>query len=244
MFLDIGADSIPGQRCEFELERYREAGEVLESFIAEFATSDLMASASYFCGEAMFRAGRNGQAAKHLKRVVKDFADDRVCGPSMLRLGECEASLQRWARSERVFGDYLDRFGDSEFSYQAQFGVGWAQENQGRFDEAVASYKRVAANHRGPTAARAQFQIGECLFASKRHADAVREYLKVDILYAYPEWSAAALYEAGRCFEKIVKPVEARAQFQQVIDEYGQTRWAKLAAERLAQVSAGPVPGR
>ena len=63
-------------------------------------------------------------------------------------------------------------------------------------------------------------------------------------LYAYPEWSAAALYEAGRCFEKLIKPVEARAQFQQVIDEYGQTRWAKLAAERLAQVSAGPVPGR
>ena len=106
------------------------------------------------------------------------------------------------------------------------------------------AYQVVVDRHQGPTAARAQFQIGECLFAKGQYDKAVRELLKVDILYDYPQWSAAALYEAGRCFEKLAKTVEARNQFKQVADEYKDTRWAQLAAERLAVNAAGSLPGR
>ncbi len=98
--------------------------------------------------------------------------------------------------------------------------------------------------HQGPTAARAQFQIGQCLFARQRYKDAVRELLKVDILYAYPQWSAAALYEAGRCFEKLSQTAEARQQFKTVIDKYGDTRWAALASKRMATATAESPPGR
>ena len=70
------------------------------------------------------------------------------------------------------------------------------------------------------------------------------ELLKVDILYAYPEWSAAALYEAGRCFEQMNRTAEAREQFKAVKDKYGQTRWAELAAQRLAAVSDAALPGK
>ena len=92
--------------------------------------------------------------------------------------------------------------------------------------------------------ARAQFQIGECLFAKQQYEDAVRELLKVDILYAYPEWSAASLFEAGRCFQKLGKPVEARNHFNQVAEQYGQTRWAEMASQQLTQGSGGSLPGR
>ena len=72
----------------------------------------------------------------------------------------------------------------------------------------------------------------------------MREFLKVDIWYAYPEWSAAALYEAGRCFEELNQTAQAAEQFQRVRDEHGDTRWAALAAERLARLSPGALPGR
>ena len=102
----------------------------------------------------------------------------------------------------------------------------------------------MVQRHKGVTAARAQFQIGECLFAQRKLDEAVRELLKVDILYAYPEWSAAALYEAGRCFEQMGKPVEARAQYKTVSAKYSGTRWAELATQRLAAVTSGNLPGR
>ena len=152
--------------------------------------------------------------------------------------------MQHWSASEQVFSDFLKRFRDSRHWYQAQFGVGWAREHQKQFDEAITAYREVVAKHQGPTAARAQFQIGECLFAAQRYDKAVRELLKVDILYAYPEWSAAALYEAGRCFEKLGKLVEARNHFKQVTDGFVRTRWAELATERLTALPASTLPGQ
>ncbi len=230
--------------CEFELKRFREAADLFEEFIDAFPKSPLLASASFYCGEALFTLARHEQAVTHLARVADKFDDDPVFGPSLLRLGESLAALQRWALSERVFTEYLDRFDESEHRFQAHFGVGWAREHQKRYDEAMSAYRQVTARHQGPTAARAQFQIGECLFAKKQYEAAARELLKVDILFAYPEWSAAALYEAGRCFEKLGKPVEARRHFKQVTEQHTETRWAEMALQRLSGLSSADLPGR
>ncbi|MHC5002219.1 MAG: tetratricopeptide repeat protein, partial [Planctomycetota bacterium] len=73
---------------------------------------------------------------------------------------------------------------------------------------------------------------------------AARELLKVDILYAYPKWSAAAIYEAARCFEELSNPVDARRHFQQVLDEYADTQWAVLATQRLEALSRPGLPGQ
>ena len=228
----------------FELEQFERAATTLEGFLTDYPDHALAASAEFFCGEALLKTGKHQQAATHLTRVVDEFADDASSGPALLRLGECQAVLQRWAKSEEVFATYLRKFADSEHWYQAQFGVGWARENQRRYDEAITAYRAVIQRHKGGTAARAQFQIGQCRFAQKQLDEAARELLKVDILYAYPQWSAAALFEAGRCFEQMGKTVEARTQYTTVRDKYSKTRWAELAAQRLTAVSGDNLPGR
>jgi TolA-binding protein len=230
--------------CEQKAERHAQAADALEELLRTFATSKLAASASYFCGDAHLRVGAATKALPHLERVVEKFTSDAVFEPSLLRLGECLAQLQRWPASERSFADYLEKFGTSEQAYQAQFGLGWARENQQRYDEAISAYRLVVEKQRGPTAARAQFQIGECLLARKQYEEAARELLKVDILFAYPEWSAAALYEAGRCFEQLGKPAEARAQFQAVLEKQVESKWAELARKRMSELRDGRLPGR
>jgi len=230
--------------CRFESQDFKDAAALFAEQLDQFPKSELAASANYFCGEALFRLGRYEPAAVCLERVVADFPSDPACAAALLRLGECLAALQRWARSEQIFTQYLERFAHSDVWFQAQFGLGWARENQQRYDEAMAAYRKVIDEHDGPTAARAQFQIGECLFAQKHYDEAVSEFLKVDILYAYPEWSAAANYEAGQCFEKIGNTVEARRQFKQVTDKYAGSEWARLASERLEAGLSPAIPGK
>lgn len=229
--------------CEFERGRSADAVKLFEAFIEAAPDGELLTSARALCGEALFKLGRHAAAAKHLSAVIEGDAKSHLCAPAMLRLGECHAAMQRWAAGEEVFRAYLRQFGESEAWHQAAFGLAWAIENQGRHDEAIEEYRRIVDRHKGPTTARAQFQIGECLFAKKQYEEAARELLKVDILYAYPEWSAAALYEAGRCFEKLSRLVEARQQFRQVAEKYADTNWAKLASERLSEMSVAGMPG-
>jgi len=230
--------------CLFRQEQFKRAAATLEGFLKANNNHALVASASFFAGEALLKTGRQAAASEHLGRVVEKFADSDVFAPALLRLGECQTALQQWVPAEQMFTRYLQRFSDSDLAYQARFGVGWSRENQQRWDEAIAAYREVVEHHDGPTAARAQFQIGECLFAKKQLDEAVRELLRVEILYAYPEWSAAALYEAGRCFEQLGKQVEARQQFNACQKKYAGTKWAELSRARLAAVTSTGLPGR
>ena len=230
--------------CLFKTGQYEEAAKVLEDCTARQGEVKLCRSAEFFCGEALFALGKHKQAVRHFEHAVADAKSGPEFGPSLLRLGECHAALQHWAQSEEYFYQYLEHFERGTQASQARFGVGWARENQGRLDEAIRAYERVVADHNGETAARAQFQIGQCLFAKKEYDRAARALLKVDILYAYPQWSAAALYEAGRCFEKLSKTAEARQQFTTVSEQYKDTQWATLASARLTALANPKLPGR
>ena len=230
--------------CAFQTDRHEEAAALFAELLEEFPNTELAASAGYFCGEALFTLQRHERAVVYLARVVERYPSDAAYAAALLRMGECQALLQRWALSEQAFVNYLQRFSDADHAFQARFGVGWACENQQRYDEAMTAYRQVTEAHDGATAARAQFQIGECLFAKEQFEQAVAEFLKVDILYAYPEWSAAANYEAGRCLERLARTVEARRQFQIVTDSYAGTDWARLANQRLIALVANVIPGK
>lgn len=223
--------------CEFEAGHFKEAAALLDEFIQQGVSSPLLPSAHLYCGEALFKNNQYKSAATHFSKVIEDAPKDPASGTAMLRLGECQAQLQQWDQSEQTFTNYLQQYAKSDVWFQAQFGLGWALENRQQYDKAIAEYQKVTAAHQGPTAARAQFQVGECHFALKRHDDALRELMKVDILYAYPEWSAAALYEAGRCLEAMNKAADARAQFEQVQAKFPQSQWAVMAQKRLAELT-------
>ena len=103
----------------------------------------------------------------------------------------------------------------------------------GKKAEAIAWYLQVVETHNGATAARAQFQIGECHYALGKYDLAARELMKVDIVYAYPKWSAVALYDAGRAFEQLKQVDNARKQYSLCVKKYKGSGPAALSAKRL-----------
>ena len=230
--------------CALETGRHELARTALKGVLDAAPTSELAGSAAYFAGEAAAGAGRHREAAEWFERAATLPLDDATRRAALLKLGQSLAEAQLWPQSEAACERFLREFAGDALAHQARFGLGWARENQGRHDEAIAAYRAVIAAHTGETAARAQFQIGECLFAKREFEAAVAEFLKVDILYQAPSWSAAALYEAGRCLEQLGRSAEARAQFNAVREKHSGTRWAQLAQERLAALSSSGVPGK
>jgi cellulose synthase operon protein C len=234
----LGADAL-------QAGRFEDAATLLEEVCSAGDVTDTLAvSAGLLCADAMSKLGRHTQAVERLETALDRNPDSDSRSAALLRLGDAHASAQQWADSERAYAEHLESFPSSEFWFQSRFGLGWARENQGQHEAAIGEYRAVVERHSGPTAARAQFQVGECLYAMERHEEAARELLKVDILYAYPQWSAAALYEAGRCFEAMNDLSSARAQFEQVRERFPESRWSKLAIQRLEVTRAEPVPGR
>ena len=223
---------------------HADAIRALTPLIEQRSGSRYRVPGALLCGEAMVQVGRHTDAAALFEEVANTESGEEIAGAALLRLGEARAAMEQWVASERAFRDFLTRFPDSPLWFQARFGIAWAAEHQGRHDSAMQEYGQVVARHEGATAARAQFQIGECLYAMKRYDDAVKQLLRVDILYAYPEWSAAALYEAGRCLAEQGKVTEANARFDEVITRFADSRWATLAKEAASRTQHTPPPGQ
>lgn len=230
--------------CELKLDKPADSASTLEELLTKYADTDLAPAAQLLCGQALLKANKPEAAASRLESAIAARPQAESLAPALLCLGEAHALSQNWDKSRSAFERHLKDFPESEFWFQSRFGIGWSLEHEGRHAEAITAYRDVVARHTGPTAARAQFQIGECLFAQRQYEEAARELLKVDILYSYPEWSAAALYEAGRCQMQLNKTTEARTQFSQVIDRFKDTQWARLAAEQTQKLgAAATLPG-
>ena len=204
---------------------------------------DLAGPAAMLAGESLLALKRGREAATRFTTAIARGGQSVDTDAALLRLGEAHAAAQDWAQSLRAYERHRSEQAKSPRWYMAEFGIGWAMENSGKPREAIPHYQAVIEKHKGDTAARAQFQFGECLFALGEHEEAVRELLRVDILHASPTWSAAALYEAGRCYEAMGKVGEARAQYRDVQDRFAESDWAKAAGERLAAI-AGPGGAR
>ena len=91
----------------------------------------------------------------------------------MLKLAEVQAAQNKFDASLQTDQEFLKKYPKDPFAYRAQFGVGWALENQKKYDDARAAYQKVIAATNGETAARAQFQTGETYLAEQKFEQAI-----------------------------------------------------------------------
>ena len=77
--------------------------------------------------------------------------------------------------------------------------------------------------------------IGETYFHQESYEAAIAAYLRVEILFAYPQWQAGALLQAGKCQEHLGRWKDAAETYARQIQAYPDTEYtdeAKPAVER------------
>ena len=82
-------------------------------------------------------------------------------------------------------------------------------------------------------AALAQWMIGESYFHQQQYASAVQCYQRVASTYDYPTWRAAALLQAGKCYELTKSWPDAVRAYSQVVRTDDSGQYAELASRRL-----------
>jgi len=223
--------------CYQKLGDFDKAAEAFRNFAASFPHDEMAPSALLQCALADADAGRDDQAQKELSAMLQQYPHHKDAPVAMLKLADVQAAQNDFAGSLQTAQLFLETYPAHALSYRAHFCVGWALENQKKYDPARAAYQEVIAATNGETAARAQFQIGETFLAEQKFEQAIPAFLAVEDVYAYPKWSARALLEAGRTFEQLKQMDEAKAQYNQLTTKYKDAPEAELAAGRLKSIS-------
>jgi cellulose synthase operon protein C len=228
-------------RLAAELGDWAGAEKVMTTLAERCPKSDLVLAAQFWVAEAAYRQGQYEQAASRFEALATHPETSAASWRAMipLRRGQVYAQQKQWSAAIALASTIEKEHPDFAQQYEADYLIGRALAAEGKFDEARTYYARVTQSAQGgktETAAMAQWMIGESYFHQKNYATAVKEYLRVEILYAYPKWQAAALVQAGKAYESDGEWQEAVKLYTQVLRKYAQTEQATEASTRLRVV--------
>src|SRR5262249_26031810 len=158
---------------------------------AEYPGFKYLREARFWRAEAAFarddlKTAESGFAA--LAAEAPNPSDSAGFGLSVRRrLIQCLVGLARWKPALDVADSYRTEAPQDPQLPEVDYARGRALQGLARFDDARTAYQAVIdARKGGDLAARAQLMRGETYFHQEKYHDAIREYLKVDILHDAP----------------------------------------------------------
>jgi TolA-binding protein len=163
----------------------------------------------------------------------------RVAGVSeraLLRLGWVLGEKKQWDASRQAYEQLLGRFGGSALRHEARYGIGWALQNQKRYDEAVGQYAQATNGSEARPAAKAQYNVGVCRMQQKRYKEAAAAFQVVPTKYKDAEWGAKALLEAARALQEDKQREQAVKLLRRVMSDHSGSEHAEVARKRLKEL--------
>ena len=137
--------------------------------------------------------------------------------------------LKDWQQLLTAAEQLGTQYPESKQVYLAAFRRGLAYQGLGLFDKAEGAFRETIAQTDTIEAARAQFNIGALYFAQDKFADAAKNFLRVEMLYDYPELSPKALYRAVQAFRRAGSDNRADIYLEKLRLEYKDSEWAEKA---------------
>ncbi len=207
----------------------------------------------YWRGEADFRQRQYTGAVTRLSEILPRTANqtDSWVAMTHLRLAQSLGHLDRWREAFEVAESAQTRFANFAQAYEFHYLIGRAQATEGRFVAARAAYQQVldsAAAAQSETAAMAQWMIGETYMHQEQYALAAEAYHRVETLHRFRQWQAAALLQAGKCYEQLRRPSDAIGVYRQLLREHADCSLVDDARARLENLTTAsaerPAAGR
>lgn len=195
----------------------------------------------YRSAECLLALNKPDEAQKKLVIFRDNAAFHNVAGVSdraLLRLGHALTQLKQWDASRQAFELLIQRYGNNNpWAIDARYGIGWAFQNQGRFDDAVNAYALVTQATTDDRAGRSHLQIGLCRASANKWVDAGKAFSTVYFGYDLPDLKFPAMLEHARTLVEEKKPDEAVKLLERVLkDAPKDGDWAKAAKERLDKI--------
>jgi cellulose synthase operon protein C len=216
--------------------------QTFEEMAKEFPDSPRRISAEFWIAEACYHQADYKDASERLEKLCEKIAKKREPWMGVIPLRRAQILVQRkqFADALAIAAKIEKEFPNFNQQYEADYVIGRCLADQADFEAARNAYAKViqsAAGAKTETAAMAQWMIGETYFHQKNYEAACKEYLRLEILYAYPEWQAGALLQAGKCYALLGDAKLAAEQYQKILKVYPSTSFAKDAAAEAAKIS-------
>ncbi|MBN1590953.1 MAG: tetratricopeptide repeat protein, partial [Pirellulales bacterium] len=220
-------------------EHWDQVRKAAERLLTDHPESSFRRVAEFWVAESLYHQADYDAAATRL-----DALTDRAHEPDEtwlamvpLRRAQIFAMRKQWTEAFDQASTIERDYPGFDRQYEVDYLLGRCLAARAQFDQARQAYRRAIDSPHGAkteTAAMAQWMIGETYFHQKHYEAALREYLRVEILYDFPRWQAAALLQAGKCHERLSRNDEAARLYRSLVKTYPDSPLVEKAKKRLA----------
>ncbi len=227
-------------RTQIALRDWAGAASTLDRLLRVFPDNPYRREARFLRAEAAFQLGETAAAESAFAtlRAEPTAANDPPGFLRVVRLKQiqCWVVLKRWKEVLTAAQALRGELSATDPAVaELEYARGQAWLGQGRLEEARTAFQAaIEAPQAGEVAAQAQLMRGETFYHEDRLREALREFLKVDILYDAPRWQAAALLEAGKVYERLQQWSDAAETYQRLISRFPDDPSAAEARTRRA----------
>lgn len=219
-------------------EQWKEAVAPLQQLVNQHPDSPQRLAAEYWLAEAHYRQREYEKAARLFGKLYRETLERDEAWVAMIPLRHAQglARQQRWDEAFEVASKIDARFPAFSQQHEVDYVLGRYYASRAEFEAARKAYLRVIRSETGQgteTAAVAQWMIGETHFMQKQYDQAIKAYYRVESLYNFARWKAAALLQAGKCHEMLGHWDDAIKSYDQIVNQYNDTRFAEKAHKRL-----------
>ncbi|MBL8826217.1 MAG: tetratricopeptide repeat protein, partial [Planctomycetaceae bacterium] len=194
--------------------------------------------AEFWLAEAAYRQRQFDVALKRLEALAPQASGEvKPSWAAMVPLRRAQILVQqkKFTEAREIAEKIATDFPQFEQQYEVDYVIGRAHASAAEFDEAREAYQRVIRSPRGgrsETAAMAQWMLAETYFHQRNYEAALKEYLRVETVYAYPTWQALGLLQAGKCYEQLGQWSQASETYARLIKNHPQSSHAQEASQR------------
>jgi len=219
-------------------QRWADAQTRLSKFLESFPDSRERGTVRYWLAEALAQQGQIVEASDEFTQlqVLCAGEDPTLAARSGLRHAQLLFQRKQFESAQRVLMDILKQFPTFSEVHELYYLLGRCLASQGQFPEARAAYHRaldMPVTRQSAIGPQAQWMLGETYFHQRDYPRALRAYLQVEVDYSASVWRAAALLQAGKCYQRQQQPAEARVVWERLLRECPEAPFAAQAEELL-----------
>ena len=187
--------------CARKEKNPEKAARHFRALLKEYPESEFAADARLRLAQSLNQLEQYEKAREILAKLTQP--DNGKPGEETLEAyAEALAAIQAWQPLLEVCLQHQTQYPDSDRGYLSAFRKAKAYQGLGILDKAEKAYRETMGMTDTIEAAKAQFNIGTIYFSREEYADAAKNFLRVEMLYDYPELSPRALYRAVQAFRR------------------------------------------
>lgn len=195
-----------------------------------YPESEFAPDARLRLAESLNQLGEYDKAREILAKLTKP-ENGKPREETLQAYAEALAAVQAWQPLLEVCRQHQNQYPDSDRAYLSAFRKAKAYQGLGILDKAEKAYRETMGMTDTIEAAKAQFNIGTIYFSRKEYADAAKNFLRVEILYDYPELFPQALYRAVQAFRQAGQDDRAEIYVEKLRTNYKDSKWVNRLSE-------------